>query len=362
MRRSICDARTMTRENCTCRRHVARSWCSFPCRRSSSGFTPARGSPDGAAAAPRRPPPTGCRSRRTRRGPDRARLLARRDRRRHLRRRRRRVPRLDRRHRAQPADRRHGARRRPATATGSSRPTAASSPSATPRFYGSTGAIALNQPIVGMARRRRGHGYWLVASDGGIFAFGDAAFHGSTGAIAPQPADRRHGRDADRPRLLARRVRRRHLRLRRRRASTARPARIAPEPADRRHGRDADRPRLLARRVRRRHLLLRRRRASTARPAPSRSTSRSSAWRATPRGNGYWFVAGRRRRLRLRRRRVPRLDARSSLTARSSAWPTPPPLAATQLAFTRQPSASAAALSDFARQPMVKVLNASAAR
>ncbi|HUR18576.1 MAG TPA: putative Ig domain-containing protein [Acidimicrobiales bacterium] len=28
-----------------------------------------------------------------------------------------------------------------------------------------------------------GRGYWLVASDGGIFAFGDAAFHGSTGAI-----------------------------------------------------------------------------------------------------------------------------------------------------------------------------------
>jgi hypothetical protein len=25
-------------------------------------------------------------------------------------------------------------------------------------------------------------GYWLVASDGGIFAFGDAVFHGSTGA------------------------------------------------------------------------------------------------------------------------------------------------------------------------------------
>ena len=26
-------------------------------------------------------------------------------------------------------------------------------------------------------------GYWLVASDGGIFAFGDAGFHGSTGNI-----------------------------------------------------------------------------------------------------------------------------------------------------------------------------------
>jgi len=27
-----------------------------------------------------------------------------------------------------------------------------------------------------------GHGYWMVASDGGIFTFGDATFHGSTGA------------------------------------------------------------------------------------------------------------------------------------------------------------------------------------
>ncbi|HVE47413.1 MAG TPA: FG-GAP-like repeat-containing protein [Acidimicrobiales bacterium] len=51
------------------------------------------------------------------------------------------------------------------------------------RFFGSTGAIRLNQPIVGMARTPSGNGYWLVASDGGIFAFGDAVFRGSTGAI-----------------------------------------------------------------------------------------------------------------------------------------------------------------------------------
>ena len=50
-------------------------------------------------------------------------------------------------------------------------------------FYGSTGAIHLNQPIVGMAATPTGQGYWLVASDGGIFSFGDAAFYGSTGAI-----------------------------------------------------------------------------------------------------------------------------------------------------------------------------------
>ena len=51
-------------------------------------------------------------------------------------------------------------------------------------FYGSTGALRLNKPIVGMAATPSGQGYWLVASDGGIFAFGDAAFYGSTGAIS----------------------------------------------------------------------------------------------------------------------------------------------------------------------------------
>ena len=34
-----------------------------------------------------------------------------------------------------------------------------------------------------MAATPDGHGYWLVASDGGIFNFGDAQFFGSTGSI-----------------------------------------------------------------------------------------------------------------------------------------------------------------------------------
>ena len=50
-------------------------------------------------------------------------------------------------------------------------------------FYGSTGSLRLNQPIVGMAATPTGHGYWLVASDGGIFSFGDASFYGSTGSL-----------------------------------------------------------------------------------------------------------------------------------------------------------------------------------
>ncbi|MDE3203544.1 MAG: hypothetical protein KGQ66_04915 [Acidobacteriota bacterium] len=50
-------------------------------------------------------------------------------------------------------------------------------------FYGSTGGVPLVQPIVGMAATSDGKGYWLVASDGGIFAFGDAHFYGSTGGV-----------------------------------------------------------------------------------------------------------------------------------------------------------------------------------
>ena len=49
--------------------------------------------------------------------------------------------------------------------------------------------MALNQPIVGMAPSKQG--YWLVASDGGIFTFGDARYLGSTGAGgSAQPVQR----------------------------------------------------------------------------------------------------------------------------------------------------------------------------
>ena len=43
------------------------------------------------------------------------------------------------------------------------------------------GGRALNQPVVGMAATARAGGYWLAASDGGIFAFGDPPFYGSMG-------------------------------------------------------------------------------------------------------------------------------------------------------------------------------------
>jgi hypothetical protein len=48
-------------------------------------------------------------------------------------------------------------------------------------FAGSHGGSPLNAPVVGMAATADGGGYWLVASDGGMFAFGDATFAGSMG-------------------------------------------------------------------------------------------------------------------------------------------------------------------------------------
>ena len=66
-----------------------------------------------------------------------------------------------------------------------------------------------------MAATTDGNGYWLVASDGGIFSYGDATFYGSTGAIhlnlpivgmAPTPDGRGYW-------LVG--ARRRHLHLRR---------------------------------------------------------------------------------------------------------------------------------------------------
>jgi IPT/TIG domain len=54
------------------------------------------------------------------------------------------------------------------------------------QFYGSTGNIKLNQPIVAMADTPDHGGYWLFARDGGVFAFGDAGYYGSVpGVLGP---------------------------------------------------------------------------------------------------------------------------------------------------------------------------------
>jgi len=50
-------------------------------------------------------------------------------------------------------------------------------------FHGSTGGVHLNQPVVGAAPTVIGLGYWLAAADGGIFSFGDASFFGSAGSL-----------------------------------------------------------------------------------------------------------------------------------------------------------------------------------
>jgi hypothetical protein len=48
-------------------------------------------------------------------------------------------------------------------------------------FQGSTGGLHLNQSVVGMAQTGSDRGYWLVASDGGVFTYGSATYLGSTG-------------------------------------------------------------------------------------------------------------------------------------------------------------------------------------
>ena len=97
-----------------------------------------------------------------------------------------------------------------------------------------------SSPIVAMAATADGSGYWMVASDGGIFAFGDASFHGSTGGTALDPAGRRDdGTLAGR--LLAGRRRRRCVQLRcplprLHREAGQRPARFGTGRACRRSG------------------------------------------------------------------------------------------------------------------------------
>jgi len=49
------------------------------------------------------------------------------------------------------------------------------------QYFGSMGGHRITRPVVAVLAGPGSGGYWLVASDGGIFSFGDAAFLGSTG-------------------------------------------------------------------------------------------------------------------------------------------------------------------------------------
>ena len=95
------------------------------------------------------------------------------------------------------------------------------------QFYGSTGNIKLQRPVVGISPTANKAGYWLVASDGGIFAFGDAGYFGSIpgDGLSPAGSGLPHSLDAPivamvpvvrRWRLFHGGLRRRRLRLRRR--------------------------------------------------------------------------------------------------------------------------------------------------
>jgi hypothetical protein len=56
------------------------------------------------------------------------------------------------------------------------------------QFYGSTGNLALQRPVVGIVTTADQKGYWLDASDGGIFSFGDTQFYGSIPGLGLHPA------------------------------------------------------------------------------------------------------------------------------------------------------------------------------
>ena len=102
--------------------------------------------------------------------------------------------------------------------------------------------------MVGAASTPNRTGYWLVGADGGVFTLRQRALLRFDRCEAVDGAGQRHGADEERQRVLARRVGRRHLQLRRCRASTVRPGQAA-------------------------------------------RTRRLSAWPPTPSGNGYWLVA-----------------------------------------------------------------------
>src|SRR5664279_1531552 len=56
-------------------------------------------------------------------------------------------------------------------------------------FFGSAANLHLQSPVVGIAPTPGRDGYWLVASDGGVFSFGDANYYGSIPGLGIAPDD-----------------------------------------------------------------------------------------------------------------------------------------------------------------------------
>jgi hypothetical protein len=55
-------------------------------------------------------------------------------------------------------------------------------------FHGSMGGTTLQRPVVGIVPTADRGGYWLDASDGGVFSFGDTEFYGSIPGLGFHPA------------------------------------------------------------------------------------------------------------------------------------------------------------------------------
>jgi hypothetical protein len=48
------------------------------------------------------------------------------------------------------------------------------------RFWGSAGSLDLAAPVTAIAAAPSGGGYWLLGADGGVFAYGQATYYGAT--------------------------------------------------------------------------------------------------------------------------------------------------------------------------------------
>ena len=55
------------------------------------------------------------------------------------------------------------------------------------QFYGSAGSLHLQRPIVGVVPTKDDAGYWLDASDGGVFSYGGTQFYGSIPGLGIHP-------------------------------------------------------------------------------------------------------------------------------------------------------------------------------